>query len=238
MDDKVIRSENKIFLTRIGSEWGGLHLDMELIPYKSLIISGGLAHDISFDIELINKKQCYVIGVDPTRTSAKTVFKYCVNNFFRRKHFKLIRKAIHGKSNLTMCLGGPANTFLSPQGKKVKTISLDDLVFMYAGASLLKLDIEGSEFPAIESLSTKFRMPQVAIGFHVWLNSESDQYPNEGVPPSLYTSKDVLDAVQKIKKMGYKLVYEERELRERIGQETLFIRNEFASKYHDIELVA
>jgi hypothetical protein len=47
-----------------------------------------------------------------------------------------------------------------------------------------------------------------------------------------------LGAVQKIKKMGYKLVYEAREHKERIGQETLFIRNEFASKYHDIGLVA
>jgi hypothetical protein len=238
MDDNTKRSENKKFLTRLGSEWGGLHLDMELIPQKSLVISGGLSHDISFDIELINKRQCYVIGVDPTRTSAKTVFRYYAANFSKRKHFKLIRKAIHGKSNLTVCLGGPAKTFLSPQGEKAKTISLDDLAFMYAGASLLKLDIEGSEFPAIENLSTRFRMPQVAIGFHVWLNSESDQCPNEGVPSLLYTSKDVLEAVQKIKKMGYKLVYEEREHRERIGQETLFIRNEFAAKYHDIELAA
>jgi hypothetical protein len=37
--------------------------------------------------------------------------------------------------------------------------------------------------------------------------------------------------------MGYKLVYEEREHKERIGQETLFIRKEFASKYKDIELL-
>jgi hypothetical protein len=81
-------------------------LDMELIPYKGLIFLREIAHDISFDIELINKKQCYVIGVDPTRTSAKTVFKYYVVNFYRKKHFKLIRKATHGKSNLTMCLGG------------------------------------------------------------------------------------------------------------------------------------
>lgn len=238
MEDNIMRSENKNFLTRIGSEWGGLHLDMKLIPNKSLIISGGLAHDISFDKELINKKQCFVVGVDPTRTSAKTVFKYYAGNFSKRKHFKLIRKAIHGKSDLTVCLGGPAKTFLSPKGEKVKTISLDDLVLMYAGASLLKLDIEGSEFPAIENLSVKLRMPQVAIGFHVWLNSESDQCPNEGIPPFLYTSKDVLDAVKKIKKMGYKLVYEEREHKERVGQETLFIKNEFASKYYDIELIA
>lgn len=46
----------------------------------------------------------------------------------------------------------------------------------------------------------------------------------------------MIDIIEKIKGMGYKLVYEDRERDERIGQETLFIRNEFASKYHDLEL--
>ena len=54
--------------------------------------------------------------------------------------------------------------------------------------------------------------------------------------PNLYTAKDVIACIEKIKKMGYKLVYEDRERDERIGQETLFVRNEFASKYHDLEL--
>jgi hypothetical protein len=236
-NENIKRNENKKFLTRLGSEWGGLHLDIELIPDKSLIISAGLSYDISFDEELIKRKQCYIIGIDPTYLTARTVFKYYCKNFSRRKNFKLIRKAVHGKTGLTIYMGGPARTFLSPQGEKAITISLDDIVSMYAGASVLKLDIEGAEFPAIESLSTKLRTPQVAISFHIWLNSESDQFPNEGVCPLLYTSEDVLNAVRKIKGMGYKLVYEEREHKERIGQEALFIRKEFALKYKDIELV-
>ncbi len=236
MCNDYIRKENKKLLTRLGSEWGGLHLDMDLIPTKSLVLSGGLAYDISFDLELIERKQCYIIGVDPTRLSSKVIFKYFLKNFSKRKNFHLIRKAIHGKSGLIINLGGQANTFLSPHGEKAMTISLEDLLYTYAGASVLKLDIEGAEFPALESLSTKIRTPQIAIGFHVWLNSKSDQYPNEGVPEKLYTANDVLDIVNKIKNMGYKLVYEEREHEERIGQETLFIRRELASKYKDIDL--
>ena len=235
MNDMV--TANKKYLTRLGSAWGGLHLDMDLIPDKGLIISGGLAGDISFDIELINKKDCYIIGVDPTWLSLKTILKYYRKNFHKRNQFKLIRRAILNKSNLIVNLGGIARTFLSPQGERAKTISLTDLISTYYGASVLKLDIEGAEFLALESLSTKLRMPQISIGFHTWLNSESDQYPSEGILPFLYTAKDVLNSIQKIKDMGYKLVYEEREHKERIGQETLFIRKEFASKYHDIELV-
>jgi len=237
MNEYIKRNENKKFLTRLGSNWGGHYLDMELIPDKSLVISAGLSYDISFDEELIKRKQCYIIGIDPTYLTAQTIFKYYCKNFSRRKNFKLIRKAVHNKTGLTVYLGGPARTFLSPQGEKARTISLDDIVSMYAGASVLKLDIESAEFPAIESLSTKLRTPQIVIEFHTWLNSESDQFPNEGVCPLLYTSEDVLNAVKKIKGMGYKLVYEEREHKERIGQETLFIRKEFASKYKDIELM-
>ncbi|MHB1275748.1 MAG: FkbM family methyltransferase [Candidatus Humimicrobiaceae bacterium] len=231
------RNKNKKFLTRLGSNWGGHYLDMELIPNKSLIISAGLSYDISFDEELIKRKQCYVIGIDPTYLTARTIFKYHCKNFSIRKNFILIRKAVLNKTGLTVSLGGPARTFISPQGEKAKTISLDDIVSEYAGASVLKLDIEGAEFLAIESLSTKLRTPQIVIEFHVWLNSVSDQFPNEGIFPLLYTPEDVINAVKKIKEMGYKLVYEERTDRERIGQEALFIRKEFASKYEDIELL-
>ena len=236
MDAQVKVTENKKYLTRIGSDWGGLHLDMSLIPDKSLIVSAGLADDISFDLDLIEKKECYVIGIDPTQLSANTIAKFQRTNRSQKDHFQLLRKAVHGKSELEISLGGPANTFLSPIGEKATTISLDDLILMYAGASVIKLDIEGAEFPAIECLDVKIRVPQLAIGFHVWLNSESDQCPNEGVPPHIYTANDVLEAVQKIKRMGYKLVFEYREHEERIGQETLFVRADLAANYHDIEL--
>lgn len=244
MNETKNRLENKKHLTRLGTTWGGLHIDLDLIPQKSLVISAGLAGDISFDLDLISRKDCYVIGVDPTQLSKKTVrrafylsLRSGIGKYFsKRKHFYLLRKAVLGKTNLTVHLGGPARTFLSPVGEKAETISLEDLVSMYEGAALLKLDIEGAEFPAFETLSTKLRFPQITVGFHVWLNSVSDQFPNEGVIPNLYTGKDVVNIVNKIKGMGYKLVYEEREVEERIGQETLFIRNEFASKYSDLEI--
>jgi len=236
--------ENKECLTRLGTQWGGLHVDLDLIPPKSLVISAGLAGDISFDLDLIDKRDCYVVGVDPTNLSERTVhntFSFSIRRsqgkyFSKRNNFHLIKKAVLGRTGLTIFLGGPAHTFLSPTGERAETISLDDLVSMYAGAALLKLDIEGAEFPSFESLSTKLRIPQIAVSFHVWLNSVSDEYPNEGVVPNLYTAKDVINIIEKIKGMGYKLVYEDRERDERIGQETLFIRNEFASKYHDLDL--
>jgi len=236
MDNQTRIAENKQRLTRLGSQWGGLHLDLDLVPPKGLVISAGLADDISFDTELIDRKQCFIIGIDPTRRAAKTVSRYRWKNLGNRHHFKLIRKAVHGKSGLPVHLGGPAKTLLAAHGLQTTSLSLEDLVLTYSGASVLKLDIEGAEFPALECLTVNLRIPQVAIGFHTWLNTESDPHPNEGLNPLLYTPEDVQAAVDKLKAMGYKLVYEERVFPDRVGQETLFIRRQYAEKYHEITL--
>jgi hypothetical protein len=89
---------------------------------------------------------------------------------------------------------------------------------------------------ALESLQLRLRIPQLAISFHTWFNSTSDQYPNKGVPEALYTSLDVIEICQKIKNMGYKLVYEWHEDNYRLGQETLFIRRDLAGQWDDIQL--
>jgi hypothetical protein len=89
-NENIKRNENKKFLTRLGSNWGGHYLDMELIPDRSLVISAGLSYDISFDEELIDRKCCYIIGIDPTYLTAQTIFKYYCKNFSGRKNFKLI----------------------------------------------------------------------------------------------------------------------------------------------------
>lgn len=229
------REHNQRYLTYLGSDWGGMRVDLSLVPPESTVISAGLAHDISFDVELIDRRNCYIVGIDPTWMAYKTVMKYKLKNLRKFNRFEILRKALGDKTGLTVRLGGPARTSLSPVGEKAKTLAFNDLLSMYPGTSLIKIDIEGAEFPVIESIA-KLRVPQFSVGFHIWLNNASDLFPNEGVVASLYTKQDVLDCVKKIKGLGYKLVYEWREHEERIGQEALFIRKDFASGYQDIEL--
>lgn len=224
-------------LLKVGSDWGGTHLAMDLITPESLVISCGLANDITFDAYLIENKHCYIVGVDPTKLAYETVKAYHKKNPQTKEKFTLIEKAVHAKSGLQIKLGGPAKTFLSPQGEAATTISLEDLVMTYPGASVLKLDIEGAEFMALENLQLRLRIPQLAISFHTWFNSRSDQYPNKGVPEALYTATDVIEVCEKIKNMGYKLVYEWHEDVYRLGQETLFIRKDLADLWDDISLI-
>jgi len=237
MDNEHKIAENKARLTWLGSEWGGLNIDLDLVPEKSRIISCGLDKDISFDVELIQRKACHIVGVDPTKRAAKTVRKLRAENRNDGRHFELLRKAIHGKSGLQIRMGGPASSIIASDGLTASTISLEDLVLTYSGAALLKLDVETAEFIALETLTTRLRIPQVAIAFHIWFNTETDQHPTDGLPPHYYTSEDVREAITKMRGMGYKFVYEERRHAEWIGQETLFIRNQYADQYHEIELM-
>ena len=225
-------------MVKVGSDWGGTHLLLDLITPGSLVISCGLANDITFDRFLIENKNCIVIGVDPTQLALETVVKFQKEKNGNSRKLFLNRHAVHAKTGLEVRLGGPAMTFLSPEGENAKTLSLEDLILTYPGASVLKLDIEGAEFMALESLQLRLRIPQIAISFHTWFNSDSDQYPNDGVPEALFTYLDVIEMSEKIKKMGYKLIYEWHEDDYRLGQETLFVRADLAKDYEDIILKA
>ena len=54
---------------KIGSHF----IDMSLVPKDSVVISCGIGRDVSFDMELIKTKNCFVVGVDPTNLSEKFV---------------------------------------------------------------------------------------------------------------------------------------------------------------------
>ena len=95
------------------------------------------------------------------------------------------------------------------------------------------MDIEGSEFSVIQSLN-KLTVQQICIEFHHWLNSEADPYPGTDVRHD-YTLQDTLDCIDKIRSMGYKLVYISDDDDRKCIQETLFIKEDSASDYNDIE---
>ena len=72
----------------IGNKYGGRLINLDLVPQNSTIISAGVGNDISFDMKLINIKNCNVIGIDPTKKS---------RDFIKRKkptNFTFINKAL------------------------------------------------------------------------------------------------------------------------------------------------
>lgn len=50
----------------LGTEYGGKAVHLELLGPDSLVFSFGIGEDISWDLELIKKVDCRILGFDPT----------------------------------------------------------------------------------------------------------------------------------------------------------------------------
>jgi hypothetical protein len=152
-------------LTKVGSDYGGWTVCLDLIPEGATVISAGIGNDFSFDRALMLTKKCFVAMVDPTLLAYSTV----MSEPLPPELFVLHREAVCGASgtaNIGAERSNGASVFSQGRTIVVAAISLDDLLARYPNAALLKLDIEGSEFEAVESWSFVVRPKQVAIGFH------------------------------------------------------------------------
>ena len=77
-------------LERIGTPYGGWVIPVDMLTESSVCYSVGAGEDISFDLVLINKKNCHVYSFDPTPRAQKhisAVFEaarkgseMCINN--------------------------------------------------------------------------------------------------------------------------------------------------------------
>lgn len=55
-------------MERLGTEYGGWDIPTNIgFDENSIIYSGGVGEDISFDLKLQNKYNCYIILIDPTQ---------------------------------------------------------------------------------------------------------------------------------------------------------------------------
>lgn len=60
-------------MIRLGTEYGGWYIPEDILNDKSICYCVGCGEDISFDIELINKYNSTVVGIDPTPRAIKYV---------------------------------------------------------------------------------------------------------------------------------------------------------------------
>ena len=60
-------------MIKLGTEYGGWYIPEDILNDKSICYCVGCGEDISFDIELINKYNSTVVGIDPTPRAIKYV---------------------------------------------------------------------------------------------------------------------------------------------------------------------
>jgi len=181
-----------------GTEYGGWMIDVDLIPRGSTIISAGIGEDISFDLFLIKERECKIIGIDPTPKSH--VFIEEQKNLH---NFDLIKKALHSNNDNLITLYKNKNKAhvsesVLPTHHAVyefdshfsMTVSLESLFESYPNVSLVKMDIEGSEYQVIKNLKIiPSSVKQFCVEFHHFCTDK--------------TIKDTLDMIKILSRLGF-----------------------------------
>jgi len=190
----------------IGSKYGGWHIDIGKIPAGSTVISAGLGNDISFDEALIKAKKCYIVGIDPTNLTKKSIAKkQPLHNFV------LIRKALYTgeRTAVTTADTNGASIFDGKQKTAVESITLQELLHIYTNTSVLKMNIEGAEYDVIYN-AEKLTIPQVLVRFH---------HRKENVP---FTYKDTVACISKMQGFGYRFLPQSDHKDKNVDYEVLF----------------
>lgn len=158
-----------------GNSYGGFYVYPDILNSESIIYSFGIGEDITFDKAIIEKHKCQVFGFDPTPKSINWIknqqlppgfifMDYGIEletgstNFFLPKNKDYVSGSAMGHNNVDL------NDTVSVPMKKFEDITKE---FGHNHISLLKMDIEGSEYKIIEDiLASSIQIDQILIELH------------------------------------------------------------------------
>jgi FkbM family methyltransferase len=156
---RSLRPRSNVPLVRFGSRYGGWVIPSDLVDASSIVYSGGVGEDVTFDLALIERTGCSVWAFDPTPRSIEYASKVSDDRF----HFHPVGlwstncvKRFYGPLNPrdvshTAVASGDDRTYFDAECKSLETIMRE---LEHDHVDLLKLDIEGAEFDVIGSLTT------------------------------------------------------------------------------------
>ena len=168
----------------IGNNYGGFYIHPNYINSNSIIYSIGIGEDISFDLDIIEKFHCNVYGFDPTPRSVDFVEKSNAPSKFIFNSIGVAdssgEREFYLPINESHVSGSLLKTSIVSDEHKVllKFKTLDDIMksFKHIHIDILKIDIEGFEYPLIDYLFTKnIKINQLLIEFHSDLVSEGKE---------------------------------------------------------------
>jgi FkbM family methyltransferase len=163
-----LQKRNSGKFLRLGSSYGGWYVDSDLLEShkEKILISAGLGHDVTFDIEML-KRGFNVIGLDPLESS----FKYAQNVLSEfEPQVTLINAGIWKESGRVRFYAPIVNghdswSIINVQQTRVelgddfsvidlRTLTSDNRRFRNSEVRVLKLDIEGAEVEMFNPIST------------------------------------------------------------------------------------
>lgn len=191
-----------VFITRklgglivLGNPGASWWIPEDFFNKQSIVYSGGVGEDISFDAELIKKHHCQIFAFDPTPRAIEYVHSHPLANFHfypvgiwkKNKLLRFFEPAdSQYVSHSVVNLQKTANFFVAP----CLTIASIMDKLKHKKIDLLKLDIEGAEFHALDQMLHDAIYPRV-------LAIEFDQ-------PK--TIESMISYIQKLRSRGYSLI--------------------------------
>ena len=199
---------------RLGTQYGGWWVDGGVVSSAPLLIDCGLGRDISFPTAFLSRFGGTVIGIDPNPQSLAYCRARCPSGM------QIWDKAFWAQAGQTLTFHLPRAQDQLPAGadgvsgsldgshayveggeaRTVMTTSLEDVLEQShrAECDVLKLDIEGAEYPVLEDLCTRglvTKTRQLLVEFH----HRATQH----------TLADTEALVGKIEQAGFRLMHTE-----------------------------
>jgi len=160
----------------LGDRDGIWTIVMDGITSESVILSAGVGHNISFELELIEKTNAYIHVFDPSPTGLNTIKKLAHKKGMENIIF--IPKAISGSSGNIFLespdIASEGSWKATSAGNTESTIEIESVsVSDYcrnneiSHIDLLKIDIEGAEYDVIDNvLNENLSIKQICLEFH------------------------------------------------------------------------
>lgn len=153
-------------LERLGSDWGGFWVDLDLVPRGSVAICAGIGNDITFDEALIDRCGCFIVGLDPTIRATQHIAREVQGGRISADNYWHCTRALFGYPNQELWCQSFRSVFRGG-GEKSVSITLPELWAQYPACALVKLDVEGSEYTILDKLeSVPENVKQFCIEFH------------------------------------------------------------------------
>jgi FkbM family methyltransferase len=158
-----------------GSPYGGFFVCPDILNNKSIVYSFGIGEEMSFDLELIEKHNCTVVGFDPTPKSIQwianqnllenfTFYPYGIAGesgvveFFLPKNSEHVSGSIIHTTNVNKL-----------ESIKVEMKSIQDILrqLKHQRIDVVKMDIEGAEYEVLPKiLESEILIDQILVEFH------------------------------------------------------------------------